>query len=130
MIVQTGTYLFVRKSRLLYGDNDVLGHTSSYLLVQVYRIPDEIAEQIAPDHFTRVLSNPEYWREIGYQEWYKTLLLSETIKLVVQMQVGDIDIIDFIECGIEIGYSERMYHSQVGMFAIPYLYQPQLARLH
>ena len=34
MIVCTGTYLFVRKSRFLYGDNlnDVLGHTSSSAL--------------------------------------------------------------------------------------------------
>ena len=39
------------------------------------------------------------------------LLLSETIKLIEQMKVGDISV---IECGIEIGYRERMHHSQAG----------------
>ena len=55
------------------------------------------------------------------------LLLSETIKLIEQMKVGDINI---IECGIEIGYRERMYHSQVGMFAIPLLDHTQLRKLY
>ena len=48
---------------------------------------------------------PEYWGEISYQERNNNLLLSETIKLIEQMKVGDIDI---IECGIEIGYREQM----------------------
>ena len=38
--------------------------------------------------------------------------------------------VDIIERGIEIGDRERMYHSQVGMFAIPHLDHEQLARLH
>ena len=91
-----------------------------------------IAEQIAPDHFTRVLRDPEYWRKISYQERNNNLLLSETIKLIEQMKVASGDI-DIIECGIEIGYSEWMYHSQMGMFAIimiPPFDHEQLARLH
>ena len=43
------------------------------------------------------------------------------------MKVGDIDI---IECWIEIGYSERMYHAQVRMFDIPHLDNRQLQRHH
>ena len=43
------------------------------------------------------------------------------------MKVGDMDI---IECGIEIGYREWMYHSQVGMFDIPHLYHRTLGMLH
>ena len=35
-----------------------------------------IAEQITPDHFTMVLRNPEYWREISYQERNNNLLPS------------------------------------------------------
>ena len=42
MIVRTGTYLFVRKSQFLYGDNDGTYQliVASYRLVQVYRTPD------------------------------------------------------------------------------------------
>ena len=28
----------------------------------------QIAEQITPDHFTRVLRDPKYWSKISYQE--------------------------------------------------------------
>ena len=42
--------------------------------------------------------------------------LAETIKLIEQIKHG---VIDIIECGIEIGYRERMYYAQFGMFAIP-----------
>ena len=35
----------------------------------------QIAEQIAPDHVTRVLWDPEYWREISNQEQNNNLLL-------------------------------------------------------
>ena len=55
------------------------------------------------------------------------LLLSETIKLIEQMKVGDIGV---IECGIEIGYRERMHHSQAGMFDTPHLDHRKLRRLH
>ena len=39
----------------------------------------QIAEQIAPEHFTRVLRDPEYWREISYNERNNNLLLLEII---------------------------------------------------
>ena len=55
------------------------------------------------------------------------MLLAETIKLIEQMKHG---VIDIIECGIEIGYRERMYNSQVGMFVIPHLDHKNLKRLH
>ena len=47
----------------------------------------------------KVLSEPEYWINISYQEWNNNLLLAETIKLIGQMKH---DLIDIIECGIEI----------------------------
>ena len=53
----------------------------------------QIAEQIAPEHFTRVLRDPEYWRDTSYQERNDNLFLSETIKLIQQLMVGDISII-------------------------------------
>ena len=56
-----------------------------------------LAEQTAPDHFVNVLREPEYWRNISYQERNNSLLLTETIKLIEQKKDGDIDI---IECGI------------------------------
>ena len=55
------------------------------------------------------------------------MLLSETIKLIEQMKVGDINI---MKCCIEIGYRERMYHSQVGMFDIPPLDHKNVQLLH
>ena len=42
------------------------------------------------------------------QHCYNNLLLAEPIKLIGPMKDGDIDI---IECGIEIGYLERMYYA-------------------
>ena len=35
-----------------------------------------IAEQTATDHFVRELSDPDYWRNIGYQERNNNLLLA------------------------------------------------------
>ena len=55
------------------------------------------------------------------------MLLSEPIKPIKQLKVGDISI---TECEIEIRYRERMYHSQMGMFAIPFLDHKRLVRLH
>ena len=65
----------------------------------------QIAEQIVPDHVTRVLRDPEYWRETSFQDRNNNLLLSETIRLIEQLNVGGISI---IQCGILIGYRERM----------------------
>ena len=87
----------------------------------------QIAEEIAPYHFTRVLRDPEYWRIISYQERHNNLLLAETIKLIGQMKDGDIDI---IECGIEIRYRERMHCALFGMFNIPPVEDKNLKRLH
>ena len=55
------------------------------------------------------------------------MLLAETIKLIEHMKTG---VIDIIECGMEIRYSEGMYYAQVGMFAIPPLDRKNLKRLH
>ena len=35
----------------------------------------QISEQTAPDHFIKVLRDPEYWEEISYQERNYNLLL-------------------------------------------------------
>ena len=43
------------------------------------------------------------------------------------MKEGDIDI---IECWIEIGYLERMYYAQFGMFIIPLVEDEALKQLH
>ena len=37
----------------------------------------QIAEPTVSDHFIRVLRDPEYWREISYQELNSNLLLSK-----------------------------------------------------
>ncbi len=66
----------------------------------------QLAEQTAQDHFVKVLREPEYGKSISYQERNNNLLLAETIKLIEQMKHG---VIDIIECGIEIGFRERMY---------------------
>ena len=55
------------------------------------------------------------------------MLLAETIELIEQLKDGDIDI---IECGIEIGYRERMYYVQFGMFNITPIKNKNLKRLH
>ena len=39
-------------------------------------------------------TSSEYWGEISFQERNNNLLLSETIKSIEQMKVGDIDIIE------------------------------------
>ena len=51
-----------------------------------------ITGQIVPDHFTskRVLCDPEYQKEISYQERNNNLPLTETIKLIQQLEVVDI----------------------------------------
>ena len=74
-----------------------------------------------------MLRDPEYSSEITYQERNNNLLLSETVGLIRQLEDGDISI---IECGIEIGYRERMYQAQAGMFAISLLNREQLVKLH
>ena len=42
----------------------------------------QLAEQTAADHFLKVLSEPEYWKSISYQEQNNNLLLAETIKFI------------------------------------------------
>ena len=74
-----------------------------------------------------MLREPEYWSEISNQDRNNNLLLSEIVGLIQQLEDGDIFIIG---CGIEIGFRERMYHAQAGMFAIPLLNHKQLAKLH
>ena len=54
----------------------------------------QLAAQTAPDHFVMVLSEPEYWRSVSYQERNNNLLLAETIKIIEQMKNGVIDIIE------------------------------------
>ena len=63
----------------------------------------QIAKQTALDHFIRVLCDPEYWREISYQELNNNLLLLETIKLIEQMKVCDIDILERHQRSVELG---------------------------
>ena len=55
------------------------------------------------------------------------MLLAEIIKLIGQMKDGDVDI---IECGIEIGYRERMHYALFGMFNIPRVEDKILKRPH
>jgi hypothetical protein len=48
----------------------------------------QIAEQIAPDQFTRILRDPEYWLSISYQERNNNLnlFLPKPIKLIQEMK--------------------------------------------
>ena len=78
----------------------------------------QIAKQIALDHFLPELRDPEYWRNLAYQACNKNWLLSEIVRLVGMLMNNEIDI---VECAIQIGYYERMYYAQVGMFSIPRL---------
>ena len=87
----------------------------------------QIAEQMAPDHFLRELRDPEYWRNLAYQASNNNRLLTEIVRLVGRVKDNDIDI---IECAIQIGYYERMYYAQAGMFSIPPVTHKTLIRLH
>ena len=76
----------------------------------------QIVEQFAPDHYMRIIRDPEYWRNLGYQECNNNRLLTEIVRIVKQLKNNEIDI---IECSIQIGSYECMYYDQRGMFALP-----------
>ena len=62
------------------------------------------------------MRDPEYWRNLGYQECNNNRLLTKIVRIVKQLKNNKIDI---IECGIQIRYYERMYYNHLGMFALP-----------
>ena len=62
------------------------------------------------------------------EECNNNRLLTEIVRLVKQLKNNEIDI---IECGILIGYYERMYYDHLGMFALPEIISHKdLLRLH
>ena len=87
----------------------------------------QVAEQTASDHFIKELHGQEYWKSFSYQELNNNSLLAESIRFIKRLKEGEIDI---IECGIEIGYLERMYYAEFGMFNIPPVEDETLKRLH
>jgi hypothetical protein len=54
-------------------------------------------------------------------------LLNKKLGSIHQVADGSLTAID---CKIQLGYHERMYHAQSGMLYIPQLSGEQLARLH
>ena len=58
----------------------------------------------------------EYWSMISYQERNSNRLLTEVLGVVRKEEYGANSIVD---CGIELGYLHRMYHSGSGMLYIP-----------
>ena len=87
----------------------------------------QIAEQATPDHFIRILRDPEYWRCISYQESNNNSYFSTSMQLVNQFRDNTINI---IELATKLGRIDSIFSEVTGMFDIPPVTDATLNRLH